>query len=336
MLSTAHIGHRIVVRYRLPPPPDGTPGAPRHTDVLGILESWTNGVLAVRRATGELVEIAERDVVAGKPIPPRPPRRTRPGTPVSGEQLAVITAAGWPAPEQVRLGEWILRAAGGFTGRANSALVVGSPGRPLDDALRTVCDFYAERGLPAMAQIIVDSPYEAEFERRGWTVAASAGHDLVLVQTADLGDVRRAGSEGTGRDDVILTGELTDEWYARYRGDGRPTPAARHVLTGAEHVRLAAIGHPPAAVGRGVVTGDWLGMSALAVDPAQRRRGLATAIVAALVDWASMLGARWAYVQVGAGNAAARAMYDRLGFRTDHAYRYYAAPSARLIASARG
>src|SRR5690606_27898190 len=182
-------------------------------------------------------------------------------------------------------GEWILRAAGGFTGRANSALVVGSPGRPLDDALRTVCDFYAERGLPAMAQIIVDSPYEAEFERRGWTVAASAGHDLVLVQTADLGDVRRAGSEGTGRDDVILTGELTDEWYARYRGDGRPTPAARHVLTGAEHVRLAAIGHPPAAVGRGVVTGDWLGMSALAVDPAQRRRGLATAIVAALVDW---------------------------------------------------
>lgn len=331
MLSSAHIGCRIVVRRQLPPPIDGTPPGPRYGDILGILESWTGGVLAVRRAEGELIEINERDVVAGKPIPPRPPRRVRTGARATGEQLAVITSEGWPAVERVPLGEWELRAADGFTGRANSALITGSPGVPLADALTTVRAFYRDRGLPARAQVIVDSPYETELVRRGWTVVrsgppGSGGHETVLVRVADHETVARALGRPDATDDVVLTATLSDEWYARYRGGGTPTPAARHVLTGADGVRLAAIGQPPTAIGRGVVTGGWLGLSALEVDPAERRRGLARAILAALVEWGTSRDARWVYVQVGADNEPALALYDGLGFSTDHAYRYYAAP----------
>src|SRR5438270_176346 len=46
------------------------------------------------------------------------------------------------------LGEWLLRAAGGFTGRANSALAAGDPGMPLPQAVDQVCRWYAARGLP--------------------------------------------------------------------------------------------------------------------------------------------------------------------------------------------
>ena len=60
-------GVRISLRRRYP---DGQLG-----DVLGVLESWADGVVTVVRASGERVALAEGDVVATRRIPPRPARR---------------------------------------------------------------------------------------------------------------------------------------------------------------------------------------------------------------------------------------------------------------------
>ena len=57
--------------------------------------------------------------------------------PVTIAELEAVAAQGWRAPEEAPLGGWLLRAAEGFTGRANSALAVGDPGLPLADALTT-------------------------------------------------------------------------------------------------------------------------------------------------------------------------------------------------------
>ena len=60
-------GMRISLRRRFP---DGMYG-----DVLGDLVSWVDGLVTVRRASGELVVLAEGDVVATRRIPPPPARR---------------------------------------------------------------------------------------------------------------------------------------------------------------------------------------------------------------------------------------------------------------------
>jgi hypothetical protein len=73
-LSPDDVGHRVVVR-RVLPGQTGPSGGPALTDVLGVLEGWEAGVLRVRREDGGLVAIAAAEVVAGKRIPPRPPRR---------------------------------------------------------------------------------------------------------------------------------------------------------------------------------------------------------------------------------------------------------------------
>lgn len=75
-LSASDVGQRVVVRRRLGVEND----RPVYGDVLGILESWSGGRLCVRRRDGVLVEIAETDVVAGKPVPPPPPSRFRSAT----------------------------------------------------------------------------------------------------------------------------------------------------------------------------------------------------------------------------------------------------------------
>ena len=66
-VGPADVGARVVLRHRVP---DGG-----LTDVLGHVERWADGVVAVRTRTGELVEVAEAALVAGKRVPPAPPRR---------------------------------------------------------------------------------------------------------------------------------------------------------------------------------------------------------------------------------------------------------------------
>jgi hypothetical protein len=58
---------RISLRRRYP---DGQLG-----DVLGVLESWVDGVVTVVRGSGERVVLSEADVVATRRIPPPPARR---------------------------------------------------------------------------------------------------------------------------------------------------------------------------------------------------------------------------------------------------------------------
>ena len=69
---------------------------------------------------------------------------------ISIPALEAAAAGGWRPAEEAALGGWLLRAAEGFTGRANSALAVGDPGLPLAAATAKVRDWYRARGLPAM------------------------------------------------------------------------------------------------------------------------------------------------------------------------------------------
>jgi hypothetical protein len=68
-ITTQNIGQRITTRRRVP-------GGYR--DAVGILESWENGVLKVRKRDGTLVEIFEETLVAAKVVPAAPPRPGRP------------------------------------------------------------------------------------------------------------------------------------------------------------------------------------------------------------------------------------------------------------------
>ncbi|WP_055548081.1 GNAT family N-acetyltransferase [Streptomyces sp. NBRC 110028] len=305
-------------------------GPERFTDVVGVLTSWTEGVLHITRRTGESVRIEESSLVAGKVVPAAPARRRGPAA--SAHELDRVAARGWPATTSERLGEWELRASGGFTRRANSVLPLGDPGHGLDEALRRVAGWYAERGLPAYIQVSTGAegtqePLAAELQARGWTREVSA-----QVRIAALAPIADQDADVSA---VTLSRRIDDAWLARYQRSARPTPEALAVLSGGPSVWFATIrGEPgeaaeeaPAAIGRCVVDGRWAGFAAVETAPERRRQGLARAVMTALARRALDEGASAAYLQVETDNSGAHALYDGLGFALHHSYHHWRAPS---------
>ncbi|MFS8478857.1 MAG: GNAT family N-acetyltransferase [Micromonosporaceae bacterium] len=263
--------------------------------------------------------MARGTVVAGKRVPPWRPGNRRIAA------LERVAAQGWPAPDTAPLGQWLLRAADGWTSRANSALALGDPGLPLPDALAAVVDWYTGRGLPP--RVTTPLPLAAAAA----DALAAAGwipQPTVLVQTAPLRaipgpDPAAADVDTDDGPAVRLATEPAEEWLAAMaERKGALPAAARHVLTAVDEVRFAAAHRDGELLGtaRGVVTDGWLGISLVGVAPHARRTGLARRMTHALVRWGRELGATRAYLQVEEDNPAAVALYAGLGFTTHHTY----------------
>jgi N-acetylglutamate synthase len=250
---------------------------------------------------------------------------------ISISDLEHAAAPGWRAPDEARLGEWLLRAATGFTGRANSALAAGEPSLPLADAIETVVRWYAERGLPPMIAVPypVARPERSELDQvlagLGWTVRA----DAATVMTATTAGV--ADGVGTGADvDVAIDPVPDTGWLGQYhyRGQQLP-PIAIRLLTSAPWQAFASVraGGETIAIGRVAASGDWAGLTAVEVDSRHRRHGLGSAVTAALAAHAADHGFPNIYLQVADGNASARSLYGQLGFADHHGYHYRVAPA---------
>lgn len=307
LLTATDVGHRVIVRHRLIGDRDG------HglTDALGVLQELDADSLLVRHAGGTVRRILIADVVAAKPIPPMPLRR------VDLDRLLLTTALGRPAVETQHIGDWLLRASSGWTGRANSLLPVGEPGIPLAEALARTAEFYRTRGLPPLALVRLGSSAAADLPALGWVDARPDQSDALVLHTSL--DVINA----EPRYPVQIGSRPDQEWYA-VAFDGEPGAPARAVMEGAPKPAFAAIrlDGQIVAVGRGSITGPWLGIDGVRVAGAHRRRGLGTAVLRGLARWAGTEGGRRSYLEVLQQNTAALNAYLGLGYTEAYRYRY--------------
>ncbi len=313
-LDSALPGERWVIRHRLP---DGSA-----TDLTGWLDSLTPETVRLTTVDQQSHVVERAAVIVARRAPPArggpDPRR------VSAADLERRTLPGWLA-EHEPLGEWTLRSAGGFTGRANSCLAVGDPGVPWARAADRVVAYADEHGIEPRAMVIDGSREEAELRGLGW-VDCYVPTKVLAVRLADFlaGPAPRAG--------VRVVEELEPTWWAAYQ-QSRPNSADPAIL------RMILDGNPPRAfasadddpnddqpaaiaIARGHLSGDWLGLASIWTRNDHRRQGWATAMMIALGHWAARRGARYGYLQVAAANQDAITAYQRLGFVIHHGYRY--------------
>jgi N-acetylglutamate synthase len=311
VLGTGDVGHRVVVRRFVG---IGQAGRPIYSDLLGELIAIGDDHLLVRSEDGSEHVVAGGDVAAAKRVPPRPARYSEIA------RVERVADEAWPTPVHERLGDWLLRAAEGWTNRANSALPLGDAGRPIGEAIDACAAWYDAVGLTP--RITVPLPLRrdvaAALAQRAWRAQPP-----VLVQTVEL-------PEPADPAGVRLEPTPSRDFLALVAARKRSLPAvATRILTGPAEVRFAEIRGGDGtlvAIARGALAGQrrWLHLGLVEVAPAQRRRGLARRVSLALMSWARERGATRALLQVEEHNAAAVALYAGLGFSTHHRYVTYA------------
>ena len=315
-------GMRAVVRRRI-----------EHgvTDALGEVVAIDADTVSVRTRLG-LVVIERAAVVAAKEVPPRTIRRGAPHLAISMDDLERIMVEGWPPVEHAELGGWLLRAAAGSTGRANSVLPLGNPGLPLSAAVDRCESWYDERGLRRVFSLygpvgfaVDDDPLGRELLGRSYEPSK---HTAVLtVATGALPPEVPHASGARVRLESAPSPQWWDAWATRDgrtdHGNAAPS-AARAVLTGSPDQLFASLEVDGAVVGvaRVAFAQAWAGVSALHVAPDQRRTGVAVQLMGALADASRARGIRSMYLQVLQASSPARGLYERLGFSIHNEYRY--------------
>jgi GNAT superfamily N-acetyltransferase len=331
-LDEASLGRRVSVRRRLP-----SEAAAAATDVVGTLVRSEDHLLVVRNRDGVDTSVARRDVVAARLVR-EPSTRLRRALDIDPAVLEQVAAHGWQPAEASRLGGWTLRAAAGFTGRANSVLPLGDPDRPFDDALVEVVRWYGARSLRARFQVPLPWAHalDAELERRGWEPLTP-----VHVMVADVPAAQEAlGRSRAALDPLALPAGVSltlasrpdDDWLATYRYRGQPLPPdGITVIAQARDPLFVTVrdAEGPVAVGRGALDSGWLGITAVDVVERARRRGYGRLVLRALLAKAQRRAVRFAYLQVADDNVAATALYTSAAFALHHDYVYRAVPEER-------
>ena len=318
-------GMRAVVRRRI-----------EHgvTDALGDVEAIDADTVSIRTRRGVVV-IPRAVVVAAKEVPPRPSRRGAAHLAISIHDLERIMVEGWPPVEHAELGGWILRAAAGFTGRANSVLPLGDPGAPLSEALDHCESWYDERGLRCLFSLfgpagfaVDDDPLGRELLGRGYQP-----FNNTVVMTADTAPPPSETPHTSGAR-VRLESAPSQPWWDMWATwDTRVAPVdeanvapamARTVMTSSPDLLFASLEVNSAVIGiaRVAFAHAWAGVSALHVAPDHRRSGVAVQLMGAIADAARGRGVRSMYLQVAQANSPARGLYERLGFSVHHEYLY--------------
>ena len=264
-----------------------------------------------------------------------------------GEWLIEAHAAGaWPAASALPVDGWLLRHTPGVLRRRSNSVLpplrpsldqspAGDSGRSAGLPERVIAmaeEYYAGLGLPAVVQVTPAArrgDLDALLAGRGYARAAPT---LVLTAPAAqvAGGVAAGGASAAGDrpGPVEVTDHPDPEWSRAFADldDHQDSALVADVVIGrialpAGYARLR-LGAEIAGVGLFVGGGRYTGAFCIATAPGYRRRGVASAIMAAGARWAAERGSQTLYLQVDESNAAARGLYDRLGFTTSHGYHF--------------
>ena len=301
-----NVGQRMTVRMH---DPEGG-----YRDILGVLESPDS----IRKRDGSLVSFDPDGIALWRIIEPRVDRAGK-GSPLSLriDEIERAASATWPAAEQVPLGDWILRATGKFTMRANSALALGDPHIEISQAIDKVVAFYQERNLTPTIHVALPTYVELDalLADKGWTEKI-----IVHVMVSDINPSQAIANE-VGQWE--FGPEPSDEWLALQKDEGAKEIMKRYP---AIYAALRVNGEL-VAVGRAANFEKWTVLTRLFVRPDFRGKGLGKDLVTQLLNAAKKEGATKVLLQVDSKNANAIALYKKMGFTLHHAYKY------RLFAS---
>jgi ribosomal protein S18 acetylase RimI-like enzyme len=225
----------------------------------------------------------------------------------------------WPALSTLIVGDWVLRFANGYSGRANAATPLAH-GAELDDTmLDLVEELYRADGLQPcirLTPMVAPATREAVLAR-GYRIKDASFGMIAPLEGIDVSE----------QADLQIEARPEAEWIAGVAAQqsGAKTHAG-NLAAIVEKIRLPVafatwlIEGEAVAFGMAVAERGMAEIGLICVDPGHRGKGLGRSIVTGLMGWAGAMDCHSAYLQVDQTNAVANSLYRSLGFRELYAY----------------
>ncbi len=243
--------------------------------------------------------------------------------------LARIEDAGLNAsapPQQRWLDGWLLRYSQGKAKRARCVNAVAAGQRPVEQKLEECAKVFAAAGLPLIFRITpftlpptLDTHLAAQGLQRFDDTRVMVLGDFSAIESPTLPtecSIREIALEPFAQRVGALRGSPLSQRQAHaQRLANSPVPFTAFELR--EHDEVLACG-------QFAIEADLVGLYDVYTAPHARDRGLARRLCQHLLVAARNRGAAHAYLQVDSNNAAARAVYFRLGFSDGYSYHYRA------------
>jgi GNAT superfamily N-acetyltransferase len=299
-----HIGKRLTIRLH-----EASGG---YRDIVGILESPST----LRHKDGREITFSQDEIAIYREIIPLSESAGK-GAPLSIRiiELEKLLNSTWSATEQFMHGQWLFRASGKYTMRANSVLPQGAPpfGKPekeINEAIKDVITFYSERDLEPIFHLPLPL-YEELFNyliAHGWREKLRAQVQVIDIPVSEIDS------------DLVLEVSATcnSEWLL-VQGDEKlldimdKTQALYYILKKQDTA---------VAVLRAGISDDWAVISRLFVKPEYRGNKFSQELMHLVFRDLRSAGITKAALQVDLSNEAAMALYKGLGFRKHHEYSY--------------
>lgn len=238
----------------------------------------------------------------------------------------------WPCFESQLADGWILRFAGGYSKRANSATPILA-GATLDAALidHILAQYAAHRIQPVFRLTSLEAPHcDALLAERGF-----ASFEPSYGMVAPLTDEHLPDPE-------VQIATVPDETWVRetaaaYGGDkAHPDLLMRIVSRIRQRAGFATVTLDERSVAWGLAVAErgFLGLFDIVVAPELRGLGLSRTVVNGLLGWGRVQGCHTAYLQVREANNVARDLYRSLGFTDAYRYTHRIAPGGTATTSA--
>jgi len=227
----------------------------------------------------------------------------------------------WPAFSTILIGDWVVRMADGYSGRANSATAVRADADLSGEALDAIEALYSRHERPAIFRV---SPLAAS---RVEGLLLQRGYRQTVTSIGMIGDVSPGHlASPSVRVEAHVPANFV-EGVARHQ-----VPGKRDAAVFARIVSLIVLergcftisldGHD-VGFGLGVIDRGYLEISSVVLAPEARGQGLGRALMQAMLAWGLARGASKVFLQVEVSNAVARQLYRSLGMTELYEYRQY-------------
>ena len=226
-------------------------------------------------------------------------------------------------PQQRWVDGWLLRLSPGKAKRARCINAVADGRMPVTQRLSYCATAFAQAQLPMIVRITpfsLPEGLDAQLAQHG----LRRFDDTRVMVLADLQN--EAAPLAPGLAVVPIGLERFAERVGGFRGSpvAQQEAHAQRLLASPVPFHAFGLQHEGQAVacGQFAIEDDLVGLYDVFTAEHARGRGLAGSLCSQLLAQARQHGARHAYLQVETDNAAARAVYRRLGFTDAYAYHY--------------